>query len=187
MAWPRAVSIGTLLGAGCGILLATPVALTDPTCRMGVRSVGDTMATIGIWAVGGVVCGAISTSVIRAVDTRMLRSPASEKRLLQSRHYWQLCFGLLILAACASLIPFCHTLGAYRTDGEEVVGWPHPFYFRGGFSYLEGYRLDNLMIDIGVWTTLAVSAASVARKGTRRISIRVILWLRNSLAANRRS
>lgn len=180
----RATSIGVLSGASGGILLATPVACSGSQFWM--QAYGDVSTMIGIWTVVGAVCGFAISFAVYMIDLRMSRLHVNDKRLLRSRRFLQTSFCILFLAACASLIPFGNSLGAYRTDGCEVVGWPQVFFARGGFSYGEDYYLDGLLIDLGVWTAIAVSAAFLMRKGTTRLSVRMLLFLRNALGANKR-
>jgi hypothetical protein len=170
MTWRQSTRIGALSGVGCGALLAMPVALADPAYRMGSRTVGDVAAFVAIWAVGGALCGFISTSVIWLIDALASKLSLTKRRLLQSRRYWLTFLGLLILMACASVIPFWQSCGAYTTDGEEVVGWPRHFFARGGYCYVERCRLDGLIIDIGVWTMLAALAAASSCRYPRRQS-----------------
>jgi hypothetical protein len=119
------MSIGAFSGASCGILLATPVALTDPICRMSRHSLGNVFVMVGLWAICGVICGSVSAFVIKMIDVRIMRLPLTKRRVLRSIRYWWISFGILVLAACASLIPFWRTFEGYRTDGMELARISH--------------------------------------------------------------
>jgi hypothetical protein len=189
MTWLRAMGVGILAGAGCGIILAIPVAIMAPCLEpvLSAQTIGSVLATIGTWALGGAVCGLVACLAIQLLDLHMARLSVTKKRLLRSRRFWQTSVGILIIAACASLIPFWISLGDYRHDGLEAIGWPQFFLARGGGpAYGEYYDLHNLMIDLGLWMAIAILVASAARKGQSRLSVRMLLLLRNVLGANKR-
>jgi hypothetical protein len=186
MTWLKATCFGMLIGAGCGILLAMPVVLINPLSP--IRFFDKDFRIIGGWAVGGAICGIVVSQVIFLFDLNMLRLPITNKRLSHSRRYWQTSFGVLCLAAFASLIPFWQSYVAtgHIVDASVVVGWPYHFFSRVDSAYIDRCDLGNLMVDVAIWTSLAVVAAYLVRKGKKRLSVRLLLLLRNALGANRR-
>ena len=53
-----------------------------------------------------------------------------------------------LLAAFANLLPYLQTRGAYKTDGLEIIGFPFTFRQRGGYYYVDDFRIGLLLADI---------------------------------------
>ena len=88
--------------------------------------------------------------------------------------------GRFLLAALilvvANLVPLWLTWKAYGLDGVEQVGWPLPFFERGGFSYYEVFDLAALLFDLTVLVSMSWLFAHATHGGLRATWRRLRTW-----------
>ena len=180
----------SIAGAVLGGLLGAVVARTDPI----VVGAADPAYVIqrfgfmlGMWGTGGAVVGLVTGFVLDIVGAICTVTPdaatnhtssTQSKRSLRAQRFWRAVWVSLPIAACLSLIAFWRTYGAYQTDGFEYVGWPLPFFTRGGCSYAERYDLPGLIVDVGAWIGITAVLGLVMRYGAFRLSVKVFRFLR---------
>lgn len=64
----------------------------------------------------------------------------------------------LIVMFLVNLIPYLVSLGAYKTDGLEIAGFPFTFWRLGGNSFVREFKMQWLIADVAV--ALAVSTVA---------------------------
>ncbi|MEN6451165.1 MAG: hypothetical protein ABFC96_11795 [Thermoguttaceae bacterium] len=191
----RGAMLGVAVGGLSGLLMGALVALTGP-CLGWMNWLGMLEA----WTVGGAISGLIASVAAQVVGEFLSishtvwtgatspqgRSPLSRRRAIRSRRFWSAFFIALYFGPWLSILVYCGSRGAHRTDGFELVGWPFSYFARGGFSCEEHYDLLGLAGDIAVWIAMATAGGLIRMDGFRRFYARVLLLLRNAIGASRR-
>ncbi len=190
---------GLFVGAFLGLLMVTPVLLTDTISLMwwpSGRISGMLIAWVGCGAIYGFGSGFVIQIIGEMTGTtrkkrpccgsNLSEAPLSKRQLLRMRRFWLPFFAVLALAPVMSLFTYWQTYQAWKTDGCEQIGWPFSFFARGGFAHGEYYYLKDLTIDIAIWITIATLVGLTVRDGVRRFSIKCLLFLRNFLGASKR-
>jgi hypothetical protein len=93
------------------------------------------------------------------------------KSLLRLRYFWIGLSVSFLVAICLNFLPYYFSYHAYECDGVEVMGWPFPFFERGGLSGFVHRSLVAFLVDMLVATVLALVIGIGFRNGTRPILI----------------
>jgi hypothetical protein len=104
------------------------------------------------------------------------------RELLQSPCVW-VAFGVSLLFILAlNVIPYYLSRGAYRTDGDEVIGWPLYFWIGGGgIVYTERINAVTVVVDLLAVLILPIATGVSFRNGAGAFFRRTRILLRKSL------
>src|SRR5262245_16576542 len=103
-------------------------------------------------------------AAIRSTTPRLLALHGHEHR----RWFLMGVTGGVMFAVFCNLVPFFRTLGAYGTDGFEVIGFPLVFRAVGGFAFSVHFYWLAFAVDL-LFATIIALVAGYAAIGIRSL------------------
>lgn len=194
----KRVVAGLLIGGLFALALSFLILLDGPASARVYWPATGAVGMLGAWTTVGAAVGLLAGFAVHVIGERCSGArysrvrdssvtPLSPRRALRSQRFWHALFLCLGAGPFLTVTQYCRTRGTYRTDGLDLMGWPFPFFTRGGGTvYRERYHADNLLLDVVLWIAIATVAALMAKYGFRRFGVRMLLALRSFLGVSKR-